>query len=519
MKRSLRGRLTALFSVLVLSGAVVTLLVTSLTTRTQFDRYVLTADRRRAAALAESLARYYSDNGGWSGVPSLLVRPGHSEIPQDMGEMGGMMMGPFGRGAGFQQPGGPASRGAIPPSRDGSPAPRNESRTGPYGGQRYMLPVAPLERVALGDSNGDLVVDTAPPGAPPLDAETLSRGYPVTVSGQTVGRVMVGSMIDRSLDPLQRQYIKNVLLGVILSSVTVAILAAVFGTLFLGGIVRPLKALTVAADEIAVNQGGPASLSGRAIERGDEVERLTQSFARMQVAIRREEESRKRLFRDVAHDLRTPVTLLQGEIEAMLDGVYETNPESIRSLLRETELISRLIQDIQTLAALDAQELNLDREIVDPGELVMDSARAFRSAAETQGVNLRAETVGEIPALRIDRARIMQVIGNLVQNALTHGAPLHTIIVRAAAEEPGSLEPPVVNISVTDDGRGIDPAELDRIFDRLFRGNGGGSRMAGTGLGLSIAKRIVEAHGGSLTVKSTPGSGAEFTVVLPVSEA
>ncbi|HUX12422.1 MAG TPA: HAMP domain-containing sensor histidine kinase [Spirochaetia bacterium] len=504
MNRSLRGRLTALFSVLVLSGAVVTLLVTSLTTRTQFDQYVLNADRRRAAALADSLARYYTDNGDWSGVAGLLSHPGRSGVPQEMRDMGGMMMESSARGGGSLQPGGRT--------------PRDGGRIGPYGGQRYMLPVAPLERVALGDASGSLVVDTAPPGAPPIDAETLAHGYPVTVAGKTVGRVMVGSMIDRSLDPLQRQFIKNVFFGVILSSITVAILAAVFGTLFLGGIVRPLKALTLAADEIAANQGGSVPKSGRSNDRGDEVERLAQSFERMQVAIHREEESRKRLFRDVAHDLRTPVTLLQGEIEAMLDGIYETNPENIRSLLRETEIISRLIQDIQTLAALDAQELNLDRETVNPVEIVMDTVRAFRSIAESQGVNLLAETPADIPALRIDRARIMQVIGNLVQNALTHGAPLHTVTVKAEVGESTATEQPVVNISVIDDGRGIDPAELDRIFDRLFRGNGGGSRLAGTGLGLTIAKRIVEAHGGTLTVKSTPGSGAEFVVVLPASE-
>lgn len=501
MSRSLRFRLAALFSALVLAGAIVTLLVTSLTTRAQFDRYVIASDRRRASALSGALAAYYAATGGWDGVDRLLARPHAAGMPPGMtgpgttGNMGSMMMGVPGRFA-------PAS----PPTGTSAGAARRYQR-----GDPYMLPVAPVERIAVAAADGTPIVDTAGPNAPPISPQDFAHGDPITSDGRTVGRVLVGSMINRSLDPYQQQFIRSVRLGVIISSITVALLAAVLGNLFLGSIVRPLKELTAAADHIAASQGAVRTTLPPP-GAGDEVQRLSQSFERMQTAIQQEEEARKRLFRDVAHDLRTPVALLKGELEAMLDGIYETNPERIRSLLSETETLARLIQDIQTLAALEAQELNLNRETVNPNELVADAVLAFRTAAQSKGVTLTAEEAQSPPAVSVDRARVMQVIGNLIQNALSHGVPLSNITVRLTPSELNN-----VRISVIDDGRGIPPDQLDRIFDRLFRGNA--TRQSGSGLGLSIARRIVEAHGGRISVTSDPGTRTEFVFELPVTDA
>ncbi len=495
--RSLRFRLAALFSALVLAGALVTLMVTSLTTRAQFDRYVNAADRRRALALSGALASYYAANGGWDGVDRLLARPGAAAMPPgmndagSMGDMGSMMMG------------GPGRFAPSPPRPDASAAAGRRYQRG----TPYMLPLAPIERIAVAAPDGTTIVDTAGPGAPAISAQDFAHGDPIVSDGKTVGRLLVGSMINQSLDPYQRQFIQSVRLGVILSSVTVALLAAILGNLFLGSIVRPLKQLTAAADHIAASQGAvhrdlPPSGAG------DEIRRLSQSFERMQISIRQEEEARKRLFRDVAHDLRTPVALLKGELEAMLDGIYETNPKRIRSLLSETDTLARLIQDIQMLAALDAQELNLNRESVDPNELVEDAVRSFRTTAQSMGVSLIAEEAANPPMVSVDRARVMQVIGNLVENAFSHGSPLHAVTVRLTTPETNS-----VRISVIDDGRGIPEEQLEHVFERLFRGNA--TRQSGSGLGLSIAKRIVEAHGGQITVESDPGRRTEFVVELP----
>jgi two-component system OmpR family sensor kinase/two-component system sensor histidine kinase BaeS len=475
---TLRTKLVGLFALLVIAGAAVTLVATSVSTHVQFDRYVLASDQRRAATLADILAAYYETTGSWAGVDRFLAPRPHAMDPS--GGMMSQMMGPA-------------------PGRIGPPPP---------GG---------TERIVLAAPDGTLLADTSPLDSLNITADAIRHGAAVTVQGAIVGRVLVGSMVNRELSPMQRDFLSAARVSVILSSLTVALLASILGALFLSGITRPLLALTRAADSLASGERGVVIPETR----NDEIGRLARSFARMQKTIDAEEQSRRRLFRDVAHELRTPVTLLQGEIEAMLDGVYDTNPERLSSLLEEVGILSRLITDVQLLAALDAQELSLKVETVAAGEILRQAVRPFSAECESRGIQTEMRIADALPDVQADRVRMVQVIGNLLRNALDHGKELDRIELEAeswneSGSPDGAGEARTVALRVRDNGCGIHPSELDRVFDRLYRAHGSTDRSSGSGLGLSIARKIVEAHGGTITVLSRPGEGTTFTILLPV---
>ena len=517
MLKNLRGKLIALFALLVISGGAVTLIVTTLNTRNQFNRYVAASDLRRAATLADILSSYYETNGGWRGVDRLLEP---RLLGQARGSMGQMMSSMMPRGD--APAGGPASgqfRNRLYGPGTGGPA----APIGPPGaGGSPELPGPPnrpgFERIVLAGADGAIIVDTNQgAGAPPSPAE-IRRGYPVTVNGSVVGRVMVGSMADSSFSPQERGFLQSVGLGVIISSITVALLATILGALFLSGITRPLRLLTRAATGMAA---GRRNVPIPRIS-DDEIGRLAASFGNMQLTIEREEQARQKLFRDIAHELRTPVTLIQGELEAMIDGVYKSDEAGLRSLLEEARFLSRLIGDVQLLAALDAEELNFTPELTSAEDLLQQAVRKFQAAFDARGIRAVINVETDLPELEIDRARIVQVLDNLMTNAIVHGGEVHTITVAAERVDGTSDTPAAVAIRVSDDGRGIAAEEMDRIFERLYRvedGKGGQPKESGrpgSGLGLAISRRIVEAHGGKISVESQAGAGTTFTILLPL---
>jgi len=515
MLKSLRGKLIALFALLVISGAAVTLIVTTLNTRNQFNRYVAASDLRRAGTLADILAAYYESNGGWSGVDRLLEP---RLLGPERGAMGQMMSSMMPRGNAAER--GPAAGQfryrQFRPGESGQPAPVMPPNTG---GQPD-IPGPPnrpgFERIVLAGADGAVIVDTNQEAGPVPSPAVIRNGYPVTVNGTIVGRVMVGSMIDSSFSPQERGFLQSVGFGVIISSLTVALLATVLGALFLSGITRPLRLLTRAATGMAA---GRRNVPIPRIS-DDEVGRLAASFANMQLTIEREEQARQKLFRDIAHELRTPVTLIQGELEAMIDGVYKTDEAALRSLLEEAKFLSRLIGDVQLLAALDAEELNFTPELTSPADLLQQAVRRFQAAFDARGVRAVISLEEDLPELEIDRARIVQVLDNLLTNALVHGGEVHTITVEAARMDGASGKLPALAIRVSDDGRGIASEEMDRIFDRLYRVEDSGrpkeAGRPGSGLGLAISRRIVEAHSGRITVASQAGAGTTFTMILPL---
>jgi two-component system OmpR family sensor kinase/two-component system sensor histidine kinase BaeS len=271
----------------------------------------------------------------------------------------------------------------------------------------------------------------------------------------------------------------------------------------------PLADIMAGADAVA-----DGDLSVQIRETGaPEFVRMAQSFNRMTRELQRADQQRRNLTADVAHELRTPLQIIQGNLEGVLDGVYQPDEEHIKATLEETRTLARLVEDLQTLSLAEAGELPLRKERVDVTELLADVVTSFSSQAEALGVDLRLETHGDPTALFItaDPGRLDQVLGNLVHNALRHTPQGGSITLRAEPIQEG------VRLQVSDTGEGIPAEDLPFIFDRFWRGDRSRARAGGasSGLGLAICKQLVQAHGGRIEVESQLGNGTTFTIELP----
>jgi len=222
------------------------------------------------------------------------------------------------------------------------------------------------------------------------------------------------------------------------------------------------------------------------------------TFRRVAFKFRSQVLLRRQLLADVAHELRTPLAILQGRLEGLLDGVYPRTDEQLGQLLEETRHLGRLVEDVGTLANAEAGALELRREAVELGEVLDDAADSFARS-------ITRSIPGDLPAIELDPVRIREVLLNLLSNADRHTPPEGTITLGAAAE------PRQLVVQVIDTGSGIAADELPRIFERFHKG--AGSR--GSGLGLAIARDLVRAHGGNISAESLVGRGTTVTITLP----
>ena len=275
------------------------------------------------------------------------------------------------------------------------------------------------------------------------------------------------------------------------------------------GIAVPLADVMAAADSVA-----DSDLSARVPESGrGGFRRLARSFNRMVAELERTDQLRKNLTADVAHELRTPLHVIQGNLEGLLDGVYEPTPEHINATLEEIRLLARLVDDLGTLSLAESGQLPMVTENMDVGDTLADVAGAFRSEAEMAGIELRALPAESTMPLIIkaDVGRLQQVLGNLVSNAMRHTQEGGKITLRASATYSGA------RIEVSDTGEGIHSKDLPFIFNRFWQGDRPRTYTAGvgSGLGLAIARQLVQAHGGAIEVHSEVSVGTTFVIDLP----
>jgi two-component system OmpR family sensor kinase/two-component system sensor histidine kinase BaeS len=237
-----------------------------------------------------------------------------------------------------------------------------------------------------------------------------------------------------------------------------------------------------------------------------DVRRLIRSFNAMTERLAVSEEQRRNLLADIAHELRTPLSVIQGHVEGILDGIYSAEPANLDPILDETRIMARLLDDLRTLSTAEAGALRLHRESADPKELVEDAVGAFRSRAESEGVTITPRVGEGLPRLDIDSVRIGEVLSNLLANALDHTPTGGSITVAAARADDGRIA-----FEVEDTGTGIEPDALPHVFDRFVKEPG----SSGAGLGLAIAKSLVEAHEGEISARSEVGRGATISFWLP----
>jgi len=263
----------------------------------------------------------------------------------------------------------------------------------------------------------------------------------------------------------------------------------------------PVADVMEAADRVAAGD-----YATRVDPRGsDEVRRLADSFNEMTRRLELNEEQRRALLADVAHELRTPLSVVRGNVEGMIDGVIPRDDERLASLLAATQRMTRLLEDLQTLSTAQAGVLRLHREPTDPRRLVDDVVRAFAPLADERGVRLAAQVDGA-PELDADPLRLRQVLDNLVANAVRYTPQGGSVTVQAwrAADD--------VLFAVADTGRGIAPDELAHLFERFSKS----ADSKGSGLGLAIARSLVESHGGTIAAQSEPGRGTVITFRIPL---
>jgi len=264
----------------------------------------------------------------------------------------------------------------------------------------------------------------------------------------------------------------------------------------------PIGAVMDAADRVA-----DGDYSVRVAEYGPpSVRALARAFNTMTTRLARHDRQRRDLMADVAHELRTPLTVLQGRLEGLLDGVYPRTDDQLFGLLDETKVLSRLIDDLRTLALSESGALKLQKELVDVAALARDVARQFEAEAAAPGITLAVDVSGSPAAVPIDPVRIREVLGNLLTNALRHTPERGRIDVRVGPAPGGGVE-----TVVSDTGSGMTPEEVARAFDRFHKGPG----SRGTGLGLTIARSLVVAHGGTIRLASEPPRGTSVTFTLP----
>jgi signal transduction histidine kinase len=283
-------------------------------------------------------------------------------------------------------------------------------------------------------------------------------------------------------------------------------------------IATPLADVMTAADAVAegdlsVRVEVPGHSSG-------EFERLAKSFNRMVEELERSDQQRRNLTADVAHELRTPLHIIQGNLEGVLDDVYEPTDEHIQATLEETQQLSRLVDDLRTLSLAEAGQLPLVWEPVDVSELLTDAHTSFSGQAEAADLDLRVEADSDLPTITGDVGRLDQVLGNLIANAIRHTPPGGSITLEAEAIASASARSDGVRIRVRDTGEGIPAEDLPYVFDRFWKGDRSRSRAggAGSGLGLAIARQLVQVHGGTICVESKVGQGTTFIVDLPSGE-
>ncbi|MEA3340095.1 MAG: HAMP domain-containing sensor histidine kinase [Chloroflexota bacterium] len=287
------------------------------------------------------------------------------------------------------------------------------------------------------------------------------------------------------------------------------LLAGILAMRAFRNIATPLADVMAAADGVAE---GDLSARVPVPEHGPrEFGRLAQSFNRMTEELERADQRRRTLTADVAHELRTPLHIIQGNLEGILDDVYEPTSEHIEATLEETRLLARLVDDLRTLSLAEAGQLPLVWEPVDVAELLADLSTSFSGQAEAAGLDLRIEIENDPPTIAGDVGRLNQVLGNLTANALRHTPSGGSITLRAQPMEGG------VRIVVRDTGDGIPAEDLPYVFDRFWRGDRARSHAggAGSGLGLAIARQLVRAHGGAIRVESELGQGTTCTIELP----
>ncbi len=455
--RSLASKLTLAFLLVGLTGAILVAFFVRQRTQREFDRLILDQNQQ---TLVDNITHYYQVNRSWEGVESIFRPQGSSPAPNPNFE------------------------------------PRWEVR-------RTLFTIANTQGVVVaGGKREDL--------GRVISQSDLKKGEPLIVDGETVGWLLFNPALDRwRADTPEGNFLLNVGQATLYSAIAATLVALLLGGFLAYNLTRSLRELTVATQALAKGELGQQVK----VRSQDELGALATSFNQMSAELARANQLRRKMTADIAHDLRTPLSVILGYSEALADGKLAPNVETFDILHTEAKHLSYLIEDLKTLSLADAGELPLDTQPVSPQVLMRRAAGAYRVQAEQKQVQVSMEVPADLPEIVVDADRVAQVLGNLMSNALRYTPTGGEIMLSAGLSNRGE-----VYLSVSDNGAGIDADDMPNIFERSFRGDQARQNIQGeSGLGLAIAKSLVEAQGGTISVESRLGEGTRFTIVFPLA--
>jgi two-component system OmpR family sensor kinase/two-component system sensor histidine kinase BaeS len=452
-------RLTLAFALVTLTAVLIAALLANYQVSNDFRQY--TMHNQMMTSLIPALADYYAAHHSWQGVESLLD------------EVRGMGLG-----------------------------------NGNGQGQRRGAPV-----LILADADRQVVASTSTTvPAVPLSRNETAAALPIEQNGQVVGYLLANQPQNQvGLNAAGEAFLARINRSLIQAGLIAGVLGILLGLVIARGVAAPLRRLAAAAQRIAAGQ-----LDQRVTETGaDEIVELAHAFNEMAAHLEQSEEVRRNMVADVAHELRTPLSVVQGNLRAILDDVYPLDKEEIASIYDETLTLNRLINDLRELAQAEAGQLGLHLAPTDLGELVGGMVDRFQELARSKNIALSLTAPDTLPPVLADADRVRQAVHNYLANALRHTPDGGQI--RVTVEYPAGPGQSGVRVAVADTGPGIPPADLPQVFDRFWRADKSRSReQGGSGLGLAITRQLIQAQSGRVGVTSNPGQGSRFWLTLPV---
>jgi len=455
--RSLAFKLTLAFLFVGVIGAVLVSVFVGIQTRRQFDQFLSDSYEN---ALVDRLVIYYEQNGSWQGANRALMQLYRED---DL--------------------------------------PRLEQRQLPW------MIVDENGKLVLGGSSGN-----SDRSERQISERDLQDGTPIQVNGEIVGylvRVPFERGPGQNPSP-EETFLARVSQGIWMSFAAAAVVALLVGVVLARTITNPIKELTGATTAVAQGE------LGRQVDvhSKDEIGELAVSFNKMSTDLADASQQRRQMTADIAHELRTPLSIILGYTESLRDGILPPDTETFDIIHDEAQNLSRLVQDLRTLSLADAGKLALHLDSLPPLELLQTVAGKYRHQAEQQNISLKVEADANLPEIEVDPGRMEQVLGNLVSNALRFTPTYGEIVLTAV--QPDSAH---IQLIVSDNGEGIPEDILPKIFDRFFKADQSRQAHEGeSGLGLAIARSIVRMHEGNIEVKSEVGKGTSFAITLPIEK-
>jgi two-component system sensor histidine kinase BaeS len=449
-----------------------------------FEEYIVQRDRETLNGLVQSLADFHADRGGWDDLKT--DRRLFRRVVDPLGAESGL--GPS------EGPRGPRQGQGRRPDQPPQPTPR-PGQAGP----RSLF-----QRLGLFDHQRQLIV-----GAPDVDPQTLT---PILIGGETAGWIgLQRGPGPRRFHPREQEFLDQQNFILYATGAVILVLSALMAFVLARHLLSPIRKLTAAFTQVA-GRRFDARVSVRS---NDELGQLARDFNAMAQDLGAYEDRQRQWLADISHEMRTPLSVLIGEIEALQDQVRQPTPQSLDSLHQEAERLSKIIADLHTLSLSDAGALPLHKTPAHPLQVLRQTIGRFQTRLNQNQINVTAD-LGDSPGPNVmgDPDRLGQLFSNLIENVLKY------------VDQPGDLnighevKDGQLLISFDDSGPGVPPEALPKLFDRLYRVDQSRSRSTGgAGLGLSICQAIARAHGGQISAISGQDGGLRIQIQLPLPQS